>query len=395
MTAQGAGGWFGRLSLRGALLAAATAVAVGVLATPAGATPIFAERYGFKCTQCHTAVPELNPFGEHFRRAGFRLPNVPQHHVIPIALRVQDVYNEEVAPTQPRRFNALAVAMSTANFGRDDQDSYFVRYFFGAQTAPGSLYYAWVQHVAPANGDFVKLGLYQLPLIANPTQRLDTITAQPAYTYTVAQNDANLATPRWGALFGQRNDRDDIELSVAFDEYHGAAYGAPAPPSDLAQSFGRPEIFGSATFAVDPELSAGILGLNGKRDFVSRTTGESYSDVFYRDGLQAQWTSPSRLFSLTGQQIFGHDDNSDGFGTPATSSGGFLTFKYRPRHNAYVGVRYDAAAHPFATRDYDFYAVWAPTMHSRLVIEHVSPLGTNGVGRQNNAELLFALPFAK
>jgi hypothetical protein len=381
--------------MRRLLAAALAAAALFAMSRPSLAVPIFAERYGFSCAQCHTAVPELNAFGEHFRRAGFRLPNVPQHHVVPIALRVQDVYDQYVAPTQPRRFNALAVAISTANFGRDDENSYFVRYFFGAQTAPGSLYFAYVQHVQPSNGDFIRLGLYQLPLIANAAQRLDTITAQPVYTYTVAQNDANLATPRWGALFGQRNDRDDVEVSVSFDEYHGAAYGAPAPPSGLAQSFGRPELFASATFALDPELTVGLLGMNGKRDFVSRSTGASYSDVFYRDGLQASWHSSSHQFELTGQQLFGHDDNSDGFGTPAESSGGFLTFKYRPAHNAYVGIRYDAAAHPFATRDYDYYAVFAPTIHSRIVIEHLEPLGTGGVGRQNAAELLFALPFAK
>ncbi|HXW76343.1 MAG TPA: hypothetical protein VEJ20_02945, partial [Candidatus Eremiobacteraceae bacterium] len=251
---------------RGLGLAAVLAALASALPMRAVATPIFAERYGFSCTQCHTAVPELNAFGEHFRRAGFRLPNVPQHKVVPIALRVQDVYNEDIEPTQPRRFNALAVGLSTANFGRDLDYSYFVRYFFGAQTAPGSLYYAYVQHVTPANGDFVRVGLYQLPLVESATQRLDTITAQPVYTYTVGQSTANLATPRWGASFGRRDDAEDIEFSVAFDEYHGAAYGAPAPPSSLAQSYGRPELFGSALFTVAPGLQAGVLGLNGKRD---------------------------------------------------------------------------------------------------------------------------------
>jgi hypothetical protein len=376
---------------------AATIAAVALFAVPhrASATPIFAERYGFKCTQCHTAVPELNAFGEHFRRAGFRLPGVPQHHVVPLVLRVQEDYAENVPPDQTRRFNALAVAISTANFGRDDTDSYFVRYFFGAQTAPGSLYFAYVQHVAPSNGDFVRLGLYNLPLIANATQRLDTYTPQSIYTESVGQSDANFTTPRWGVNFGQRNDHVDTEISIAFDEYHGAAYGAPAPPSDLAQSFGRPELFGSATYSVGDGFSLGALGLNGKRDFVSRTTGASYSDVFYRDGLQASWNSPNQRFDLTGQQIWGRDDDADGFGTPAAFSGGFLTFKYRPTHNSYVGVRYDSAANPFATRDMDYYVVFAPTIHSRLVVERLVPLGTEGVGENTDVQLLFALPFAK
>jgi len=361
----------------------------------ASAVPIFAERYGFKCTQCHTAVPELNSFGEHFRRAGYRLTNVPQRHVVPIALRLQEVWTKDLLPSQNRRFNALAVAISSANFGPDDENSYFARYLFGSQGAAGSLYYGFLQHVTPSNGDFERVGLLPLQTVANATQRLDTITSQPAYTYTVGHSLANLATPRLGVNFGKRTDTVDLEFVAAFDEYHGAAYGAPAPPSDLAQSFSRPELFATANVALTPSLTVGILGLNGKREFTSRATGLSYSDVYYRDGLEGMWTSPSRRFEVTGQQLWGRDDDSDGFGTPLESSGGFLTLKYRPTHNTYVGVRYDAAANPFAQRDYDFYAVWAPTIHSRLVLEHTKPIGFGAAPQATQAELLFALPFEK
>jgi len=194
----------------------------------------------------------------------------------------------------------LAIAISTANFGRDQSYSYFMRYLFGSQGAAGSLYYGFLQHVSPSNGVFERLGLFQLPTIANPTQRLDTITSQPAYTYTVGHSSANFSTPRLGLSFGERTGRDDIEFAASFDEYHGAAYGAPAPPSDLAQSFVRPELFGTVNISVTPELTIGALGLNGKRGFTSRSTGAVFSDVYYRDGLEASWTSPDKHFELTG-----------------------------------------------------------------------------------------------
>ncbi len=382
--------------MRRTLIALALAAAsFAMLPVRASAVPIFAERFGFKCTQCHTAVPELNAFGEHFRRAGYRLPNVPHQQEFPLALRLQESWTKELLPSQDRRFHTLAIAISTANFGRNDEYSYFYRYLFGSQGAAGSTFYGYLQHVAPANGGFERLGLFGLQTIANANQRLDTITSQPAYTYTVGHSAANLSTPRLGVEFGRRDDKEDLELAISFDEYHGAAYGAPAPPSDLAQAFVRPEIFATANVALSPELQIGALGLNGKRGFTSRSTGGVYSDVYYRDGLQAMWTSPSRRFEVTGQQLWGHDDNVDGFGTPAASSGGFLTFKYRPTHNSYVGVRYDAAANPFANRDYDFYAVWAPTIHARLVVEHVKPIGFGATGANTNAQLLFALPFEK
>src|ERR1700737_3800216 len=91
-------------------VAALIAIAVA-LPSRATAVPIFAERYGFKCTQCHTAIPELNAFGEHFRRAGYRVPNVPRQHEFPLALRLQEVWNKDVPPSQDRRFNALAIAI--------------------------------------------------------------------------------------------------------------------------------------------------------------------------------------------------------------------------------------------------------------------------------------------
>ena len=376
-------------------LLAAIAAAVLTLPSRASAVPIFAERYGFRCTQCHTAVPDLNAFGEHFRRAGYRLANVPKHDEFPIALRLQETWTKDILPSQDRRFNALAIAISTANFGSNDQFSYFTRYLFGSQGAAGSLYYGFLQHVSPDSGAFQRVGLFGLQTIANATQRLDTITSQPAYTYTVGHSSANLATPRLGTEFGVRNDREDLEFSIAFDEYHGAAYGAPAPPSDLAQSFARPELFATATIAMSPELQIGALGLNGKRAFTSRSTGAVYSDVYYRDGLQAMWTSPSRRFDVTAQQLWGHDDNTDGFGAPTTSSGGFVTFKYHPAHNAYVGIRYDAAANPFANRDYDFYGVWAPSIHARLVLEQFKPIGFGATGSTTSAQLLFVVPFEK
>ncbi|HET6400738.1 MAG TPA: hypothetical protein VFH95_04990 [Candidatus Kapabacteria bacterium] len=44
--------------------------------TSAGsAMPIFARKYGFKCSYCHTTIPRLNETGFRFRAAGFRLPS--------------------------------------------------------------------------------------------------------------------------------------------------------------------------------------------------------------------------------------------------------------------------------------------------------------------------------
>ncbi|HET9599391.1 MAG TPA: hypothetical protein VFP65_27705 [Anaeromyxobacteraceae bacterium] len=47
-----------------------------LIAFPAHAIPSFARKYGTSCLTCHTAFPRLNPFGEAFRRNGYRFPGV-------------------------------------------------------------------------------------------------------------------------------------------------------------------------------------------------------------------------------------------------------------------------------------------------------------------------------
>jgi hypothetical protein len=371
-----------------ALLALVLAAAM-LAPAPATATPIFAQRYRFKCTVCHTVIPELNSFGEHFRNSGFNIPDAPRHGYFPLVLRFQESYVKDLLPSQTRRFNALAILISTANFGKDNSYSYFARYFFGSQGAPGSLYYAYVQHVSQHNGVFERLGEFNLPVIQNATQRLDALTPQEAYTYTVGHNDANFTTPRWGAEFGQRDDRTDFEIALSFDEYRGAAYGVPAPPSDLNQSFAGPEVFASAKIQASRGLYVGGLGMAGARLFQSRTSGLSFTDHYEREGVQAEWESQRlRVFA---QQLWGRDDNPDGFGTVTGSSGGFVTVKYYPIPHGYLGIRYDAVANPFAKRDFVYYLAFAPTIHARFVLEQFQPIGPGFA--QTSAQVLFAVPF--
>lgn len=66
----------GRLSLQfllAALVAMAVVAFVGV--RDAGAVPSFARKYQTSCLTCHTVYPVLNPFGEAFRRNGYRFPS--------------------------------------------------------------------------------------------------------------------------------------------------------------------------------------------------------------------------------------------------------------------------------------------------------------------------------
>ena len=52
-----------------------------VWAPRAWAIPAFARKYGTSCQTCHTIYPKLNPFGEAFRRDGFRFPGIDGDYV--------------------------------------------------------------------------------------------------------------------------------------------------------------------------------------------------------------------------------------------------------------------------------------------------------------------------
>jgi hypothetical protein len=60
---------------RVALIAVAWAFVVVLSAHEAGAVPSFARKYQTSCLTCHTVYPVLNPFGEAFRRNGYRFPS--------------------------------------------------------------------------------------------------------------------------------------------------------------------------------------------------------------------------------------------------------------------------------------------------------------------------------
>jgi hypothetical protein len=68
--------------MRSSLFASLFIVAIVLGATStAQAIPSFARRYGTSCQTCHIAFPKLTPFGEAFRRNGFKFPGKDEDFV--------------------------------------------------------------------------------------------------------------------------------------------------------------------------------------------------------------------------------------------------------------------------------------------------------------------------
>ncbi len=62
-------------------LRALVAASLAAAALPAHAIPAFARKYGTSCLTCHVVFPKLTPFGEAFRRNGYRFPGVDSDYV--------------------------------------------------------------------------------------------------------------------------------------------------------------------------------------------------------------------------------------------------------------------------------------------------------------------------
>lgn len=68
----------------------ALACALGLLLMPSGASavPSYARQTGLPCTTCHTAFPQLTPFGRYFKMSGYTLAG-GKTHLPPVAVMLQ------------------------------------------------------------------------------------------------------------------------------------------------------------------------------------------------------------------------------------------------------------------------------------------------------------------
>ncbi|NPV49535.1 MAG: hypothetical protein HPY69_21530, partial [Armatimonadetes bacterium] len=79
------------------LLLSSTCLLAGL--PTANAAPVFARKYGFNCTMCHSNFPRLNDFGQRYRNNGYQLPGREDDEQTvlegpaPIAARTSAGYN--------------------------------------------------------------------------------------------------------------------------------------------------------------------------------------------------------------------------------------------------------------------------------------------------------------
>lgn len=343
----------------------ATALFVATLCAPGDAMPVFAQRYRFKCTMCHTAIPELNAFGNYFRDHGYRLP-IKKHGTTGVAVRYNVDWEQDPAPGT-RRFSPSASILGDEDVGPINA---YLHYGLGNGGAPASTYLGFLSYYNQTTSSLYRLGLYELPLPQSPGQRLDSISTYGYYATSVGLNDLDLNAPRLGLESERTFGEAKVALSVAMGEFKGAAYGG-APVFTGAETVGaRPELelyahtplFGNA-FDINGLLMDGIRSIHepGRADFL---------DPYDRVGFGIHKAFFQGRLDLELQQFLGRDNDADGAGDAIDSSGGWARLKYFVTPHVYAAARYDTAANPFPTRTLVMYAGAMVFNHARIVIEH-------------------------
>lgn len=355
--------------LRLAFTAATVLTFIGLSQTRAQAIPIFAQRYHLTCETCHSVLPELNPFGTAFREHGYQLP-LPVHGTTFVAVRYQDEW-EQHPPLNSGNFTPGGVLLGNVEVGKITA---FAHYNLGAQGGPAGLYLGYLAYYNQHTKTEYRGGLFELPLIESPGQRLDDLLQYGYYGTHVGLNDLPLSSPRWG-VWGERSfGNERVDLVVDDGEFKGAAYGGAPAPTGEKTSAAHPEVaLFARTSAFKDTLTGGGALIDGSRHIV--LTGKSgFDDPYTRESLFLQYW-PGK-FQLTGEQWWGHDNNSDGFGTPAASSGGWVRTKYYLTPHFYLAVRYDSSANPFVTRDVVYYGAFMLLPFARLVVQQVHTVGS-------------------
>jgi hypothetical protein len=354
-------------SKRGLLAIVIALTAWSALGARADAVPLFAQRYHFKCTVCHSVMPELNAFGNAFRDNGYRLPGLAKHGTTIVALREQFEYQRDPA-TGTRRFAAAGAILGAVEVGQVEA---FLHETLGSYGSPASPFLMYLATRDANSGILYRAGLFELPLPHSPIQRNDTLVAYGYEGAGVGLNDLSLATTRWGLEAEKTLGAVRVAGTLAVGNGGGSAYGGPPVSTGRTEAFATPEFGLFTAVPIARWLRVGVDALSGARSItvVGRPT---FTDGYQRGGAWVE--ANAGRFGLLAEQYYGRDGNGDGNGDTINSRGGYVRLRWALGSHAFLGVREDAAATPAATRSLLWYAEVMPTTHMRFLIEQQRPI---------------------
>ncbi len=353
----------------------------------AQAMPIFAQRYNLTCATCHSVLPELNAFGNEFRNRGYRIDGLAKHGTTIVALREQIGYTETPPQGSTTRTVPAGAILGAVEVGQIEA---FVHESLGSQGGPASLFLGYLAYRDDHSKVLYRAGLFELPLVHSPAQRLDTLTTYGYEGARAGLNELTLATPRWGLEAERSVGVARFAATIGVGNASGSAYGGKPVDTGTTQTFAAPEYGLYARVPLNDDLRLGIDAISGTAG-ITPLGRASFNDAYTRTGVSID--ARHRRLELLAEQWWGRDYNSDGIGGRLDSTGGFARLRWRLGEHAFVGIREDAFAAPAATRALLWYVEALVTPHARVLIQQARPLPGGPTSLQ--AALTIAVPWPR
>jgi hypothetical protein len=371
------------------LSASAVLMVIGILvwmsmaAPRASAIPAFSRKYQTSCSTCHSDYPELNDFGEAFKKNGFKFPTddetfVKEPPVLLGAKAQKEAFPEAIFPgeipaslpiafrysgnftwnaKQPQALQATAFVprtdlfvpnsftiISAGSFGQNlafwiDDDISAGGSGAGGGLGDGYLRYNDLGHIfhLPKNALNVRFGQFELDLPFSQARSIypsaydaysETAIAQPSTapgqtTFLTTNNPFFLGTPQRGIEFGGFPNNGNFTWSVALVDGTNSGYGLG--PALTARNTKDVYVRVSQKFNLesDPESRKAVqaAGPTGPHDHTSIRFGAFY----YHGHNQLNYGSSQFSFLKTIDE-------------PFYRAGGDVRFKYRKMELFGVGL---------------------------------------------------------
>lgn len=370
-------------------MACAAIAAPAFAPRPAEAVPLFAQRYNLTCAACHNVLPELNAFGTQFRNRGYRIEGLPKHGTTILGLREQVGYTETPPDGTTAKFVPAGAILGAGEIGQVEA---FFHESLGSQGGPASLFLGYLAHYNDHTKILVRAGLFELPLVHSPAQRLDTLTTYGFEGSRVGLNELTLATPRWGLEAERDVGVGRLSATIALGNSAGSAYGGKPVPTGTTQNFAGPEYGLFYRLPITDNLRVGVDAMAGTAG-ITPLGRATFNDPYQRVGTSLE-ASHGRL-ELLAEQWWGRDQNGDGAGDRIDSTGGYARLRWRLGDHAFVGVREDAFAAPTATRTLNWYAEALVGKHARVLIQQFRPVPGGPTALQGALTVGFPWPWGK
>jgi len=323
--------------------------------TPANAVPVFARKYGFNCTMCHSNFPRLNDFGLRFRHNGYQLPGRENEEKTvletpaPIAFRTTAGYNRDKFTNTTGATDVSQFQISSLDFLSGGLIGENIGYFMvyppqinasrGVVGQSGTVEMANVMfsNILPSRRFNIRVGRFEPDYIPFSVKRSISYSPYEIYDFSFAG----------GAAFS------DTQEGIELTGYSPCGFGYAAGlinGSSSSNINGRPsdfylrlqQVFGAGEGQTAGQR-VGLVGYFGKSH-----PGDSPSapkESFNRMGLDASLNFDH--FNLALQYLQGHD-NGTLWGTDSnvTFNGGFAELSYLPKTDLVLFARLDMVNTP-------------------------------------------------